>query len=72
MLSINIAPLSASQGGAYRTTITNNAGIVVKQISVVQAQWKGPINDLIPGAYTIRAVNSKDSSLVGDTRFVKL
>lgn len=71
-INLSITPQSPGENANYSITITNSAGITVKQITTAQTQWQGAVSDLIPGAYTIRVVNSRDNSLVGDTRFVKL
>jgi hypothetical protein len=56
----------------YTITITNTSGRVVKTIQSSQPDWAGNISDLLPGTYFIRVINSTDSSIVGDSTFIKI
>jgi trimeric autotransporter adhesin len=55
----------------YNIQITNSTGLVVKQATSAQPNWQSTINDLLPGTYVIKVLNSKNGTLVGDSKFVK-
>jgi hypothetical protein len=52
--------------------ISNSTGLIIKQATGVMSSWQTNVSDLLPGTYIVRVFNGKDSSLVGDTKFVKL
>jgi len=63
---------NAETTGNYSITIVGVSGQTIKQASTSQSTWQSPANDLIPGTYMIKVINSKNNSLVGNARFVKL
>jgi len=56
----------------YSISITNSAGIVVKQVNSTQPYWQGDVTTLLPGAYSINVINNKNKTSAGTVRFVKL
>lgn len=73
--TINLAILNAdmnSTTNTYSILITNTAGFVLKKATSAVPYWQGSIDDLMPGAYLVKVLNSKDNSVVGDTKFVKV
>jgi hypothetical protein len=57
---------------SYGIQIINMTGRVVRATSTSQATWQAGIDTLTPGTYVIQVINSKDSSLVGRSTFIKL
>ncbi|HJP62346.1 MAG TPA: T9SS type A sorting domain-containing protein, partial [Mucilaginibacter sp.] len=56
----------------YNILVTNSSGIIVRQVLSSQADWQSNISSLLTGTYLVRVINSKDKSLVGEAKFVKL
>ncbi|MEO6850350.1 MAG: T9SS type A sorting domain-containing protein, partial [Mucilaginibacter sp.] len=70
--TINLAiGMVTTNGGGYNIKITNSSGVVIKQATSNQTNWQASVNDLMPGTYIVRVMNSKDNSFVGNTKFVK-
>jgi sugar lactone lactonase YvrE len=70
---INLAiAAQTTETANYNIQIINSTGMVVKEITSSQPLWQGSINGLQPGTYVIKVFNSKDQSLVGRSKFVKL
>jgi hypothetical protein len=57
---------------SYDIRFMNSTGLVIKQVISAQPTWQGSVIGLKPGAYVIRILNGKDSSLVGEAKFVKM
>ena len=67
-LAIN-SPIAAN---SYQIRFMNSSGIVQKEIMSSQALWQGSVGTLQPGTYLVRVINTKNQTLVGETKFVKL
>ncbi|HXB13423.1 MAG TPA: T9SS type A sorting domain-containing protein, partial [Bacteroidia bacterium] len=61
-----------TNASAYNIMITNSLGFVMKKGTSGQPSWQASVSDLLPGTYLVKVYNSKDQSLVGTTKFVKL
>ncbi|MFI5162602.1 MAG: putative Ig domain-containing protein [Sphingobacteriales bacterium] len=71
--NINLAVMNdANNKGNYNIIITSSLGFVVKKAATSQPNWQASVSDLLPGTYLVKVFNSKDQSLVGSTKFVKL
>jgi len=57
---------------SYNILITNSSGLVIKQATSTQPTWQTSIGDLLPGTYVLKVINTRDNTLVGNTKFVKL
>jgi len=57
---------------SYNILITNSSGLVIKQATSAQPTWQTNIGDLLPGTYVLKVINTRDNSLVGNTKFIKL
>jgi hypothetical protein len=70
---INMDITAKTQGNtSYDIIVTNSSGFTIKQATSSQASWQSGVSDLLPGTYLIKVVNTKDKSLVGQSKFVKL
>jgi hypothetical protein len=70
---INLDITAKGQGKAsYDIVVTNSTGFVIKQATSSQASWQSGVSDLLPGTYLVKVINTKDKSLVGQSKFVKL
>jgi hypothetical protein len=69
---LNIKNPSDGKSVVYQIKITNSIGLVVRDVKSQQPSWQGNVNDLLTGTYVIEVVNTKDQSLVGKAKFVKL
>jgi hypothetical protein len=70
---INLDVTAKAQGNtSYDIIVTNSSGFTIKQATSSQASWQSGVSDLLPGTYLIKVVNTKDKSLVGQSKFVKL
>jgi len=58
--------------GNYKIKISNSTGLLVRNINLSQTNWQGSVNDLTTGTYVVQVWNTKDQTLVGQTKFVKL
>jgi len=71
-ISLSIAAKNTSDIASYNIKFMNSSGIVVKQVTSSQSSWQGSISSLEPGTYVVQVLNTKDASLIGQTKFVKL
>ena len=70
--NVNLAfSTHALAAGNYQITISNSSGIVVKQANTIQNTWQSNINNLSPGTYLVRVIDTKDNALIGNAKFVK-
>lgn len=70
-ISISFVPKSVSKT-TYNLRISNSAGIVVKYAVLSEPSWQGNVSNLLTGSYLVQIVDSKDNSIIGQTKFVKL
>jgi hypothetical protein len=71
--TINLSIASAAAGSSnYKIRITNSTGLLVREINSSQTYWQGNVSDLLNGTYIVQVINTKDQSLVGQSKFVKL
>jgi len=56
----------------YKITITNNVGLVIKEVTSAQPVWQGSVSELLAGTYFIQVISTKDKSFVGQAKFVKM
>lgn len=56
---------------SYSIKIVSSSGVIVKQATSKQSDWKGNVGNLQPGTYMVQVTNSSNSSLVGAGSFVK-
>ena len=71
--TINVAIASDLKAAPpYVIMISSSSGRLIKQVTSPQANWQNSIAGLLPGTYIVKVFNNADSSLVGDTKFVKL
>ncbi len=70
-INISINAPSAKETN-YTIKIMNSSGITVKQVTCSQTTWQGSISTLSTGTYIIRVLNSKNDTLIGENKFVKL
>ncbi|MGZ3999648.1 MAG: T9SS type A sorting domain-containing protein, partial [Mucilaginibacter sp.] len=61
-----------TNAAGYQIKFMNSSGIVVKQATSDQPTWLGNVSNLQPGTYVIQVLNSKNETLVGETKFVKM
>jgi len=71
-INLTIAPAITGNKPNFNIKITNAAGVLVKEINSAQPSWRGSVSNLLNGTYIIQVVNTKDQTLVGKTKFVKL
>jgi len=57
---------------AFNIVITNSTGFIVRQATTTQTNWEENVTNLLTGTYLVQVVNSKDNSIIGQTKFVKL
>jgi hypothetical protein len=57
---------------SYNITITNASGILVRRVTSTDANWKGNVDDLMPGIYIVRVINNTTNLLVGNAKFLKM
>ena len=62
----------ATDNTTYNIKFMNSSGIVIKQVTSAQPTWQGNVGNLQPGTYIVQVLNSKNETLVGQTKFVKL
>jgi hypothetical protein len=71
--TINLAiSAQASDMAEYEIRFTNSSGVLVKDVTSANAQWKGNTDDLQPGLYFIQVRDTKNDKLIGKSKFVKL
>ena len=70
-ISISFVPKAVSKT-TYNLRISNSAGIVVKYAALSEPSWQGNISNLLTGSYLVQIVDSKDNTIIGQTKFVKL
>jgi hypothetical protein len=71
--TINLAITPKAQGNTtYNVKISNNTGLVIKNTMITGTTWQNNVSDLLTGTYLIQVTDSKDNSIVGQTKFVKL
>ena len=71
-ITLTIAENAIAKTPNYKIKISNSSGLTVREINAAQPNWQGSISDLVTGTYMIQVINTKDDSLVGQTKFVKL
>ncbi|HJP62799.1 MAG TPA: T9SS type A sorting domain-containing protein, partial [Mucilaginibacter sp.] len=72
-ITLTIIPLAGAVNKEnYKIRISNSSGLVVRDINASQMSWQGSVNDLTIGTYVVQVWNTKDQTLVGQTKFVKL
>jgi hypothetical protein len=71
VINLNITP-DVNNPITYNIVVTNNLGLVLRQATSPQPTWQTSVSDLLPGTYIVKVLNSKDQTLVGSTKFVKL
>jgi hypothetical protein len=69
-ISLTINP--KSDKFAYNVRVTNSTGMIVRQATITQPTWKDNVSNLLTGTYLVQVVDSKDNSVIGQTKFVKL
>ncbi|MDB5136181.1 MAG: hypothetical protein JWP37_2784, partial [Mucilaginibacter sp.] len=69
-ISLTINP--KSDKFAYHVRVTNSTGMIVRQATITQPIWKDNVSNLLTGTYLVQVVDSKDNSVIGQTKFVKL
>ena len=70
-ISISFVPKAVSKT-TYNLRISNSAGIVVKYAVLSEPSWQGNVSNLLTGSYLVQIVDSKDNTIIGQTKFVKL
>lgn len=71
--SINLCIVTKTRDvDRYNILVTNSSGVIVRQVLSSRADWQSNISSLLTGTYLVRVLNSKDRSLVGEAKFVKL
>ena len=70
--TINLSIAATPGNSSYKIKISNSSGLMVREATVSQSTWQTNVNDLTTGTYVIRVINTKDHSLVGQTKFIKL
>ena len=71
--AINIAVLhDAATKHSYTYRIANSSGLIVKQFTSQQSNWKPNISGLMAGSYIIKVLNATDDSVIGNSKFIKL
>jgi hypothetical protein len=71
-VSVNIVKKATESSDSYNITVTNSNGTVVTKASSAQPTWESGVSTLRPGIYVIQVINTRNNSLVGQTKFVKL
>jgi len=69
-ITINIAPKSSA--ASFNIKISTSLGSVIKQVATSDSSPVENISSFLPGSYMIQVLNSKDNSLIGETKFIKL
>ncbi|WP_426672065.1 T9SS type A sorting domain-containing protein [Mucilaginibacter sp. McL0603] len=70
---INLAIASETNDAvAYKMTLTNSTGTVVKEFTSSQNALQTNVSNLLPGTYLVRVIDNKTQSLVAENKFVKL
>ncbi len=70
--NLNLAIINnALSNGSYKITITNSAGIILKQTTITNNTWQTSVNNFLPGTYLLCIVNAKDNAVIGNAKFVK-
>jgi len=59
-------------GMSYDIQIASIIGSVMGKTTINQQNWQTDVSALMPGTYIISVINSRDKSLVGKAKFVKL
>ncbi len=72
VINLAVTNITSTPSNNYNIRITNSSGFVVKDITSGQPSWQGSVSDLLTGTYIIQVVNTKDQTLVGKAKFVKL
>lgn len=71
MINLSVTNQTADDA-SYDIRFMNSSGVVVKQATSPQSTWQGNLSNLQPGTYVIQVLNSKNETLVGETKFVKM
>jgi len=71
-INLTIATAVANAPASYNIQIANCSGLLIKQATSAQPSWQGNVSDLTPGTYIMKVVSTKDGSMVGESKFVKL
>lgn len=69
---IHLAVSPDANARQYKIMITNSVGTVIKEVTSAQPVWQGSVSELLTGTYFIQVINTKDKSLIGKTKFVKM
>jgi hypothetical protein len=70
---INITiPNETATKHSYTYRIANSSGLIVKQVTSQQSNWKPNISDLRPGGYLVKVLSTADNSIIGNSKFIKL
>jgi hypothetical protein len=72
IINLTISPSYDVTVTNYNIRVTNSTGMVIKEVTSAQPQWQSSVCNLLTGTYFIEVVNSKDKSLIGKTKFIKL
>lgn len=72
VINLAVTAKDTNANASYQIKITNNLGLIVKEFNSSYEQWQGNVSDLITGTYFVQVVNTRDQSLVGKTKFIKL
>jgi hypothetical protein len=71
--NINVSVVEdAGTNPPYTIQITNTSGFLIRQVTSAQPSWQTSVADLMPGTYIVKVHNSRDNTIIGDTKFVKL
>ncbi|MCC8425094.1 T9SS type A sorting domain-containing protein [Mucilaginibacter sp. UR6-11] len=71
--TINLAIKTATETAPnYKITIINSSGVIVKTAISSSTEWHGDVNELSPGIYFIKVMDSKEDSITGKNTFIKL
>lgn len=69
-LNLTIVPKNGVT--TYDVKITNCTGTIVKYAVITQTSWQNNVSNLLTGTYLVQVIDSRDNSIIGETKFVKL
>lgn len=72
VINLAVNTVDANSNASYQIKITNNLGLIVKEFNSSYEHWQGNVSDLVTGVYFVQVLNSRNQSLVGKTKFIKL
>ena len=70
MINLSIAT-NSPDNITYDIKLMDSSGMTVKEGSSVRPSWQSNVSDLLPGTYFVQVLNSKNSTFIGKTKFVK-